>query len=235
MHPFADALHRHFLARHQAALDQHAAHRHIGVAVMRIIIDVHHGAVFEPDLRRSFDADEQRIGLAAHPANLEVLAVERAVLDRAAVVIGNELAVRHAAECLARVGERRAVGEAGRGEIGRPAIERHREFPRRETRAVDDRLVIAGEEARRFAELADAHRNEIGFEELARRGAFQWPRLDRAARRPVRAPHAPAGRRRRPAEPRAAACACACDCSARNAIDRTIGRQLANKVAYALA
>ena len=99
------------------------------------------------------------------------------------------------------LGNGRAVGEAGRGEIGRPAIERHREFPRRETRAVDDRLVIAGEEARRIAELADAHRNEIRLEELARRGAFQRSRLDRAGadlfERRAHRPGVAAGRRSR--------------------------------------
>jgi hypothetical protein len=42
------------------------------------------------------------------------------------------------------------------------------EFRVRETRAVDDRLVVAGEQAAFLAELRDPHRAEVLFEELAR-------------------------------------------------------------------
>jgi hypothetical protein len=52
-------------------------------------------------------------------------------------------------------------------EIARTPIERPVEFGIGNARAVDDRLVVAGEEAGRFAELGDPHRSKAVLEELA--------------------------------------------------------------------
>jgi len=58
LHPFADALHRHFFAGNDLAIDQHVTDWHEWIAVMRIVVDAQHGAVFEPDPRRALDLDE---------------------------------------------------------------------------------------------------------------------------------------------------------------------------------
>src|SRR6202030_2992878 len=100
--------------------------------------DAKNGAVLQADARRSLDLREQHIKLAAQPADLQTPAVQRAVLDLAARIEGDDLA------------------PAGRHEIGRPAKQRGGELAGRHARAFDDRLIIAGEEAVAVAEFADA-------------------------------------------------------------------------------
>ena len=53
-HPFANALHRHLLARNTIALNEHAADRGIGVTVVRIVVDAQRRAVLEDYSRRAF-------------------------------------------------------------------------------------------------------------------------------------------------------------------------------------
>ena len=70
-------------------------------------------------------------------------------------------------------------------------------------RALDDRLIIAGEEAGALAERRDAHRPEIRFEEGARRIACERDRRDRpAAGGRERVRHRPRHPRPRCAAPR---------------------------------
>ena len=85
LHPFADALHRHFVLGHDPAIDEHAADRRIWPAVMGIVIDAQNGAVFQPDAGRALDLRKQHVDLAAQPADFQMPAVERAILDLAAV------------------------------------------------------------------------------------------------------------------------------------------------------
>ena len=76
------------------------------------------------------DLREQHIDLIAQIADFQMPAVESAVLDLAAVVIGHDLAAADAAadkhafagECIAE------LAPAGGDEIGRPAVERRSEF-----------------------------------------------------------------------------------------------------------
>ena len=93
----------------------------------------------------------------------------------AAIVIRHDLAAADTAahfHALARkhIAELAAAGD---GEIGRPAIKRRSEFAGRHARALDDRLVIAGEKAITVAELADPQRPEIVLEEFARAVLFE--------------------------------------------------------------
>src|SRR5262249_47912552 len=53
-------------------------------------------------------------------------------------------------------------------EIGRPPIERHMELRVGHARAVNDRLIVAGEQSARFAKLGDPHWAEVFLEEGAR-------------------------------------------------------------------
>jgi hypothetical protein len=147
---------------------------------VRIVIDTEHRAVLETDARGTLDLDGERVCSIAQPADFQVLAVERTVLDLAAVVIRYELAGRVAPQGAAGVWKRASVGYARRHQIARATVQRHGEFPCREARPVDNRLIIPGEKARGIAEPADAHGNEIGFEELPRRLGWEAACPDRA-------------------------------------------------------
>ena len=77
----------------RADLDQVAADRAIGVAVLRRVADPDHGAVVEPHLARALDLEEELGDRIVDPEQLEVAARERAALDLGARVVGQELAV----------------------------------------------------------------------------------------------------------------------------------------------
>ena len=149
---------------------------------MRIVIDAQDGAVFQPDPRRALNLREQHVDLTAQPANFQMPAVERAILDLAAIVIGHDLAAADAAADLDALARERIaeLAPAGDDQIGRPAVERRREVAGRHPRALDDRLVIAGEKAVAVAELVDAQRPEIILEEFARAVVLERDRRDGA-------------------------------------------------------
>src|SRR5262245_22830410 len=112
--------------------------------------------------------DEERVDRILQPADLEMAAVERAILDFRARVIGHALA-SHLAIDLALVGELAfLLARARHEQVARAAIHRHRILGRRDTRAFDDGLVVAGEEAGRVADLGDAQGQKVLLEERAR-------------------------------------------------------------------
>src|SRR5262249_30676497 len=90
-HPVADALHRHFFARDEIALDEHAPDGGIGVAVVGIVIDAQRRAVFEDHAGRALDLNRQRLEWIPEPAEYELLSIECPGLDRAAIVIRHDL------------------------------------------------------------------------------------------------------------------------------------------------
>ena len=98
------------------AIDQHAADRRVGPAVVRIVVDAQDSAILQPDARRSLDLREQHVDLAAQPADFQMPAVERAVLDLAARVDrGRSCGGRAAADLHALVGKEIAeLAPAGR-------------------------------------------------------------------------------------------------------------------------
>jgi hypothetical protein len=94
------------------------------------------------------DLDEQEIDRILDPTNFEMLAIERAILDFAAVVVGHERAVGQPARGTAAVGKALTLLIARRwDEIARPPVDRHGELAGRKPRAVDDRLIVAGQES----------------------------------------------------------------------------------------
>ena len=95
-----------------------------------------------------------------------MLAVEGAVENLAAIVVGDELAGARAPHRLSPVGEAGAGAVGRRHQIRRAAIDRNLEDRGGKPRPVHDRLVVAGQESRAVAQLADAQRSEIAFEEL---------------------------------------------------------------------
>src|SRR5262249_58443548 len=68
---------------------------------------------------------------------------------------------------------------AGSCKIMRTPVERHVKFRIGKARALDDRLVIAGQEPLRFAETADLHRPKIVLKEAARGLLVGCPRRGR--------------------------------------------------------
>ncbi|CCD96483.1 hypothetical protein BRAO375_600055 [Bradyrhizobium sp. ORS 375] len=172
LHPVADALHRHLLARNDAALDQDATDRRVGMAVVGIVVDAHRRAVIETDPRGALDLREQQIRLIPQPRDLEATALDGAVLDLRAVVVGHELAPSDLAIDRTLVGQaRRVLLETAHEQVGRTAIDRNVVDLVLGARALDHRLVVAGDEAVGIAELGDLQRLEISLEERARRGA----------------------------------------------------------------
>ena len=91
-HPLTDALQRHLLSRDDVALDENTADRNVWVSVMGIVGDAQHCSVFQTHTRRPLDLDQQGVRLILDPADLKMLAVEGAVEDLAAIVVGHEFA-----------------------------------------------------------------------------------------------------------------------------------------------
>ncbi len=149
---------------------------------MRVVIDAQDRAVFQPDAGRALDLREQHVDLIVQIADFQMPAVERAILDLAAIVVGHDLAAADAAADENAFARKRVaeLAPAGGDEIGRPAIKRRGKFAGRHARAGDDRLVIAGEKTVGIAELVDANRPEIILEEFFRAGLVERNGLARA-------------------------------------------------------
>ena len=109
IHPLPDLLHRHLLFGDDAAIDQDATDRRIGIAIMGVVIDAHGRAILEADPRRALNLREQQIRLIPEPAEFEASAGNRAVLDLGPVVIGHELAATDLAKHLPLVGQANGV------------------------------------------------------------------------------------------------------------------------------
>ena len=190
-HPLPDALHRHLLGRDAVLLDQETSDRRVRVPVVGIVIDPQRRAVLEPDAGRALDLDRQRLERIPDPADLQLLAIERAGLDGGAVVIGHQLVLLVAAIDGGPVGhlavrpDRPAVDQ----QIGRAPIERDVEFRAGKARAVDHRLVIAGEQAPALADAGDRDRTEILLEEGLRLRIASPAANARLRGRPARARH----------------------------------------------
>ena len=109
-------------------------------------------ALGELDAAAALDLDLEQRHRILHVGDLQPLALEHALLDLGARVVGLV------------------------GEVGRPAIDRHREQPRRRLAAAHVGLEVAGEPARHL----DDQRPEIVLEEGAR-GASRRPPSPRSA------------------------------------------------------
>ena len=138
---------------------------------MSIVIEPDGRTIVELHPRRTLDLNIEKIDRVFQPADFVVIAVEHAVLDVAALVVRHQLAVCVLAHRLAGIGKALPLHVTRRrNEIERPAINRHLENLRWETRAFDHRFVVAGEKARHIAELGDARRQKVFFKKLF--GAF---------------------------------------------------------------
>src|SRR5262245_11059127 len=169
LHPFANALHRHLLARNTIALNEHAADRGIGITVVRIVVDAQRGAVLEDYARRAFNLDREDVEWILEPANFKSLPVERAGLNGTAVVVRHEFVVLVAATD-PRTFVWKCIGAwpvAGRDQIRRAAVERDVEFGIGKARALKNRLEITRNKSFAFAQPHDAHGLKILLKEVA--------------------------------------------------------------------
>src|SRR5262249_41166523 len=169
-HPVANALDRHLAARDEIAFGEHALDRAVAITVVRIIAHPQRRAVLEDHARGAFDLDHQQIEWILQPADFEFLPIERAGLDRGAIVVGHELVVLvAAADAHAFIWKcNRGWFVAGGEEITRPAVERDMEFGAGKARARYDGLEITGQQSFEFAQPRDANRLKILLEEGAR-------------------------------------------------------------------
>ena len=136
---------------------------------MGIVIQTKQSAVLQPHPRRPLDFDQHCFERISEPADFEVLSVERAVLNGAAVVVRLDLAFRVEPPYSCTVWKTGACRLlAIDQEIARAPINRPLEFGIWKPRSVDDRLIITGEEPRRFTSSGDPNGPEILFKEYAR-------------------------------------------------------------------
>src|SRR5262249_32978854 len=168
-HRYANALHRHLLARYKIALNEQAGDRGICVTVVRIVVDAQRRAVLEDYPRRAFNLDREDVEWILEPANFKFLAIERAGLNGAAVVVRHELVVLVATtdprtfvwKCI------RAWPVGGRDQVRRAAVERDMEFGIGKARAFNNRLEITSKKSLAFAQTRYAHWLKILLEEGA--------------------------------------------------------------------
>src|SRR4051794_31255332 len=168
--PGADALLRQLLARDQVALGERALDRAVRISVVRFVADAQRRAALEDHARRANDLDRDQVERILDPADLELLAVECAGLDGAAVMIRHDLVVLGAAaDAPALVRKRgRTLLVALGDQVARPAVDRHRKFRSGKARAGDDRFVITGHQTLALAQAGDAHGLKVLLEEGAR-------------------------------------------------------------------
>src|SRR5215467_416943 len=168
-HPLPNALDRRFFARNEIALDEGTADRGKGMAVMRVVVDAQRRAVFEDDAPRAFNLKGEQIEWILKPADFKFLAIERAGLNSATVVVRHQLVLLvTAADPCALVGKCFRAGlVTDCDQVGWAAVKRNVEFGTRKTRTLDDRLVVAGQETPCFAQARDAHGLKILFEKGA--------------------------------------------------------------------
>src|SRR5262249_18319853 len=175
---------------HEVALNEHPTDRCVGIAVVGVVVDAQRRAVFEDHPCRALDLNCERLEGIPDPADFELLSIERACLDGAAIVVRHDLAVFVAApDQRALVGKGAGTRRvAGGYKIMRTPVERHVKFRIGKARALDDRLVVAGQEPLRFAETADLYRPKIVLEEAARGPLVGRPRPGRAPADPPERP-----------------------------------------------
>src|SRR6185437_3925731 len=131
LHPVTDAVHRHVFFRDDAAVDQISADRRIRLAVAGDVIETQQLAVVELDARGTLDLREERVDRILDVADFQAAAGDRAVFDLGAIEITEHFAATR--------------------ELRRRTIKRHLVFVAWVTRAVEFRLVVAGEKSLRLA------------------------------------------------------------------------------------
>src|SRR5262249_55846095 len=97
-----------------------------------------------------------------------MLAVQGAVEDLAAIVIGHQCTAAGPSQRLAFVGKTGTSAVARRYQVRRPAVDRHFEDLSGKPGAVDDRFVVPGQQTGTVAQPGYAQRAEIVFKKYPR-------------------------------------------------------------------
>src|SRR6185437_11241515 len=140
LQPVADRRPVNLVLAHHAHVGEHAADRGVGPVVRAVEADRQHAALGEMDAPRALHLDLEQCDRILHPGDLQALALQRALLDLGACVVG------------------------ALAEIAWPAIDRHGEDAGRRAAAAQFGLEIAGE----LAGCLDDQRPEILLEEATR-------------------------------------------------------------------
>src|SRR5262249_60325096 len=112
-----------------------------GMAVMRVVVDAQRRAVFEDDAPRAFNLKGEQIEWILKPADFKFLAIERAGLNSATVVVRHQLVLLvTAADPGALFGKCFRAGlVTACDQIGWAAVKRKREIGTREAGSVNYR------------------------------------------------------------------------------------------------
>src|SRR6516225_2607693 len=92
-------------------------------------------------------------------------AIQGAVQDLAAIVVGHQLAATRPAKRLSPIGKTRTGSVERCHQVPWPAVDRYFEDPGWEARPIHDRFVVAGQETRALTQFGNAQRAKIVFEE----------------------------------------------------------------------
>jgi len=89
LQPLLERAHRHLVGGEQAFLDQIAANRAVGVAVLAVVVDADDAAVRQLDAARSLHLQEEQLDRIGQIDELEIAALQRPLLDLGAVNNGD--------------------------------------------------------------------------------------------------------------------------------------------------
>jgi hypothetical protein len=136
---------------------------------VRIEADAQRRAVLEDHAPRAFNLDREQVGRIPEPADFESLTVERAGLDRTAVVIRHQSVILGAAtDPHTLVRKYNGAGLVPRSDqVPRSTVERDWEFGAGKARARNNWLKIAGQKSLGLAQARDANGLKILLEEDA--------------------------------------------------------------------
>ena len=147
------------------SLDQVLADRPIGAAVLVGIADARGLAGGQAHLTRALDLQEESIDRIVDPEQLELASGKRTAVDRGAIGIGDELALLDPATDPATLELGIELAQIDTDQIGRAPIQRIAVRGVGCPRALQKRLVVAGEQAIAIAVVAHCERLEAGLEE----------------------------------------------------------------------
>ena len=149
LQPLLERAHRHLVGGEQAFLDQIAADRAVGVPVLAVVVDADDAPVRQLDAARPLHLQEEQLDRIGQIDELEIAVLQRALLDLGAggVGLGALVGLARVAEPRARSSALRLVDEVH--EIGRALVDRGLECALRRARALQQRLVVAREQAAR--------------------------------------------------------------------------------------
>ena len=165
--PVADRLQGDLLPGEFAHGDQFAADGVVAVAVLAVVADTQLAPVGHGKASRALDVQEEQCHRIVGPGDLQALAGERAVVDRGAVVIGQQGASAQPAGDAAALELVGKLPEVDHQHVGGAPVERKAEQGVGCRRRGKQGFVVPGEETLCLARCGRPPRPEPGLEEAA--------------------------------------------------------------------